>query len=227
MEGPIRGIRFIHKAIRTEVADLEDFAREFALGNRRDREELTRRLNFLETVVHMHAQGEDDVWFPALDGKAPMVTQSYVLDHRADETRFARINALLAEIAAGTEDARRGAAWQLHREIVSLNATLSAHVWKEEEQLVPLTEERFSFEEQEQISGNAIRHVPPELNLDMAPWMLRALTPDEQEQNLRMIMAAAPPQAFQEIVGRVRRDLPMESWAEIVQRIPELKSMAA
>jgi len=228
MEGPMRGIRFIHKAIRTEIDELEGVTQRLAMGGEEELAGIARRFEFLEKVVHGHAEGEEAAWFPTLDQKAPLASRPFILDHESDRETFHRIDGLLDQIAAtGDESVRRERALRLFRETVALNTSLSSHVGKEEALLVPITEERFTFEEQGTIVGNSIQHFPPELVLDIVPWMLGALTPDEQEADLRMMMASAPPQAFQAIIQRARAELAPESWAEIARRVPEVESLAA
>jgi hemerythrin-like domain-containing protein len=208
MEGPIRGIRFIHKAIVQEMDGLEAAAWELVTGTEDQLASIRSRLDFVEKVVHSHADGEDAAWFPALDQVAPFISRPYVLDHQNDQITFRDIGRLLSQLsAAGNDRERQELAQRLYRQIVALNATLRLHVWKEEEQLVPFTEEHFSPEAQGAIVSQAVQHAPPELRQEMLPWILRALDPEEQEEELRTIMGTMPPDAFRALIppdqGRV------------------------
>ncbi len=80
----------------------------------------------------------------------------------------------------------------MNRRLTALNATLSLHIWKEEEQLLPLMDEHFGIEEQGAMAGRIVSHIPPEMMQLLLPWMLNALTIDEREDMLRMLMHELP-----------------------------------
>lgn len=80
-ESPVRGVRFIHRAILAEVRKVEDLALEG------DFQAAARRLPFLEKVLHLHNTGEEVGLFPDLDARMPEVVPAYPFDHRVTHAR--------------------------------------------------------------------------------------------------------------------------------------------
>ncbi|RQW08165.1 hemerythrin domain-containing protein [candidate division KSB1 bacterium] len=225
MSAPMNGFRYIHKAIRHELDALEVLT-DPRTENGPELSGLAERLSFLREVVKLHAAGEEEVLYPALDSRVPQVTRSYSLDHQFEESSFDTVAATLAGLQSAPQGAKpRELALQLHRQMIGLNATLSLHIWKEEEQLLPLLDEHFSVAEQGAMAGQIVGHIPPEMMQPQLPWMLVALTADEREDLLRTVMGTVPPEPFRALGARVKADLPRADWAELTKRLPELASV--
>lgn len=225
MSAPMNGFRYIHKAICRELDALEAMAVN-AIGNDQRVSTLAQRLDFLSRVVELHAAGEDEVMYPSLDSRVPQVTRAYALDHQFEKNLFAQIETTLSQWSSGPAGAQRD---ELHRQLIrrvtALNAILSLHIWKEEEQLLPLLDEHFSVEEQGAMSGRIVGHIPPEMMEPLLPWMLDALTTDEREDMLRTLMRTLPAEPFRALSAMLRSHFPSADWAEIVKRLPDLASV--
>ncbi|MBN1560819.1 hemerythrin domain-containing protein [candidate division KSB1 bacterium] len=225
MSAPMNGFRYIHKAIRHELDALETLTGHRS-ENGPELSGLADRLGFLRKVVKLHAAGEEEILYPALDSQVPRVTRSYSLDHQFEESSFDTIEATLTSLQSAPQGAKpRDLAWQLHRQVIGLNATLSLHIWKEEEQLLPLLDEYFGLAEQGAMAGQIVGHIPPEMMRPLLPWMLVALMADEQEDLLRTVMGTVPPEPFRALSAGVKARLPRADWAELTKRLPELASV--
>jgi hemerythrin-like domain-containing protein len=102
--------------------------------------------------VKWHANGEEELVFPAIDRVAPLVAKAYLMDHR----EFDIMTGGLAKIE-GASDALVAA-----RATAEMTAVLRIHLDKEDGQLYPILRERTSPEEQAGIVGGMAQHVPPE-----------------------------------------------------------------
>ncbi len=224
MAAPMNGFRYIHKAIRHELDALETLARSVD-GDAQRVSTFTQRVDFLREVVELHAAGEDEVMYPALDSRVPQVTRAYALDHQYERKIFAEIGTTLAQLARAAGASRDESSRQLSQRVTALNATLSLHIWKEEEQLLPLLDAHFSVEEQGAMAGRIVGHIPPEMMRPLMPWMLNALTLDEREDMLRTLMRALPAEAFRGLSAGVKARFSSADWAAIVKRVPELASV--
>lgn len=215
------GVHYAHKWIRSELERLEKETRQLATVE--DARACADYLAFFHTGVSGHNAGEELVLWPALEAKVPQVTVPYALDHRADEQTFQTLLGLLAHFqAARGEGERADLARQINREAIVLNAAISHHANKEDVQIMPLSEEHFSREEKEALSGGMVAHLPRELMARAMPTLVMALSPDEREDHLRLMMAGMPAAAFRGIGAIVQGGIPAEAWAELVARIPEL-----
>lgn len=225
MAAPMNGFRYIHKAIRHELDALETLAGNVD-GDAPRVSTFTQRVDFLREVVELHAAGEDEVMYPALDSRVPQVTRAYALDHQYERKIFTEIGATLSQLARVSAGAQRDElARQLNQRVTALNATLSLHIWKEEEQLLPLMDAHFSVEEQGAMAGRIVSHIPPEMMRPLMPWMLNALTLDEREDMLRTLMRTLPPEALHGLSAGLKSHFPSADWAALVGRLPELASV--
>jgi hemerythrin-like domain-containing protein len=102
--------------------------------------------------VKWHANGEEELVFPAIDRVAPLVAKAYLMDHR----EFDIMTGGLAKIE-GASDALVAA-----RATAEMTAVLRIHLDKEDGHLYPILRERTSPEEQAGIVGGMAQHVPPE-----------------------------------------------------------------
>lgn len=222
MSNALKSFRYIHKAIRQELDEMEALALAALDGGASDGR-FGERLAFLRSAVQVHAAGEDEVMYPALDGRVPQVSRSYALDHDYEEKTFEAMAVTLAELGAATTDERRRMLHQhLYRQSVALNATLSLHIWKEEDQLLPLQDTHFSAAEQGAMAGKIISHIPPPMMLALVPWMLKALTVDERVDFLHTVFGAAPDGTAPAIKAAIKTHLAPAEWSDLAGRLPQI-----
>jgi len=222
MESPARSIRFVHKAIQTEIDTLERDVARLAAGDSDEAAEMAHRFDFFYRVLKAHEDGEEDTFFPALDQRVYPVSAPYLLDHQADQGHIREVIESLGLLAGNPDERTRGDILRrINRLAMVLDAATAIHIQKEETILLPLIEQNFSIEEQEDITGRAVAHVPPELMQEMFPWLVRSLPPEDQEAFLRDMMQTVPPNVFHMMSGLLATRLPADQWAEIVRRLPE------
>ena len=222
MESPARSIRFVHKAIQTEIEALDREVEHLAAGKSDDAAEMARRFDFFYQVVKAHEDGEEDTFFPALDERVCPISAPYLLDHRADQGHIREIIQSFGLLAGNPDERTRSEILRrINRLTIYSNAATAIHIQKEETILVPLIEQNFSFEEQADLTRRAVAHIPPELMQQMFPWLVQSLPPDDQEVFLREMMQMVPPNVFHMMSGLLATNLPSDQWAEIVKRLPE------
>jgi zinc finger protein-like protein len=222
MESPIRSIRFIHKAIRTETEMLESAVNQLAPDDVRAAEECARRHAFLYDTIKTHEDGEEAAIFPLIDERAYPVSAPYLLDHRVDQLHMQESGELFTQLTAdGDAGERAEVVRHLRRQAVVVSSAMALHIRKEEDILVPLVEQRFSFEEQAEMVRDAVGHFTPQQQQVVLPWILKAHTPDDQEAFLRMLMQDMPPEMFRAATRWAADGVSPAQWEEIVRRIPE------
>ncbi|PZC46985.1 MAG: Hemerythrin HHE cation binding domain-containing protein [Chloroflexi bacterium] len=171
------------------------------------------QLRFFNEILKWHADGEDELVFPAIEKVAPLAAKTYVHDHH----EFDAMTAGLAKIAS-TSDALVAA-----RETAALTAVLRIHLDKEDQLLYPLLRERTSLEEQTAIVGGMAAHVPPERTPDFINWFFPLLGHDDRAMWTRVVMGLMPEQVFAGVKGLIQATVAGD-WAELTRRIPELDS---
>ena len=210
MVTPLDVIPSFHRAFRNDMKLIDNAAYRAAAGEG-DLASAVERLRFFSEILKWHADGENELVFPAMDKVAPLVAQGYLHDHHEFDT----MTEGLAKITAASD------ALVAARETAALTAVLRIHLDKEDEQLYPILREGTSLEEQSAIIGGMAAHVPPERNPEFIRWMFPLLGHDDREMWTRVVMGLMPEQVFG-MVKTLIRDTITDDWAELTRRIPEL-----
>ena len=171
------------------------------------------QLHFFSEILKWHADGEDELVFPAMDKIAPLVAQGYLHDHHEFDT----MTEGLAKITAASD------ALVAARETAALTAVLRIHRDKEDGYLYPILKERTSLEEQSAIIGGMAADVPPGRNPEFIRWLFTLLGHDDREMWTRVVMGLMPEQVFAGVKALIQDTIP-DDWAELTRRIPELAS---
>ena len=212
MVTPLDVIPSFHRALRNDMRGIDDAAYKAAAGDG-NLAPAVDRLRFFSEILKWHADGEDELVFPAMDKVAPLVAQGYHHDHNEFDT----MTDGMAKITAASD------ALVAARETAALTAVLRIHLDKEDEHLYPILRERTSEEEQAAIIGGMAAHVPPERNPEFIPWFFTLVGHDDRETWTKVVMGLMPKQVFASIKPLIRDAIPND-WAELTRRIPELAS---
>ena len=217
---------YIHNAILKEAQEFEE-----AVGglNREDDAQIAAlldRFKFYTSVLHEHHNGEDEFFFPLLEKKFRYVSATYVFEHQHQSRVYNEVEELLTDLgqARGSSE-RADLARRLNRQAVALNVLIDDHINEENELLLPAFEEHFTTEELGNIMDQALEvlgSMPPELMMQIIPWMFRAQTVDDREGLLRSWREMMPPDQLPGIVQLMSSGVSPQEWQEMVRRIPEL-----
>ncbi len=208
MVTPIDVIPPFHRAFRIDMKLIDDAAYKAAAGDG-NLAPAVERLRFFSEILKWHADGEDELVFPAMDRVAPLVAQGYLHDHHEFDTMtegLAKITAASSALVAA-------------RETAALTAVLRIHLDKEDQYLYPILRERTSLEEQTAIVGGMAAGVPPERNPEFIRWLFTVLGHDDREMWTRVVMGLMPEQVFAGVKTLIR-DTITDDWAELTRRIP-------
>ncbi len=198
--------------MRNDMKAIDDAAYKAAAGDG-NLSPAVERLRFFSEVLKWHADGEDELVFPAMDRVAPLVAQAYLHDHHEFDT----MTEGLAKIT-GASDTLVAA-----RETAALTAVLRIHLDKEDTHLYPILRERTSGKEQGAIVGGMAGHVPPERNPEFIRWFFTSVGHDDREMWTRVVMGSMPEPVFAGVKSLIRETI-TDDWAELTRRIPELNS---
>ncbi|KAJ8548283.1 hypothetical protein K7X08_030752 [Anisodus acutangulus] len=172
---PIRIFLFFHKAIRTELDALHRSAMAFATNRDTEIKPFMERCYFLRSIYKHHCNAEDEVIFPALDIRVKNVARTYSLEHEGEGVLFDHLFALLDSDTQSEESYRR----ELASCTGALQTSISQHMSKEEEQVLPLLMEKFSFEEQASLVWQFLCSIPVNMMAEFLPWLASSISADE------------------------------------------------
>jgi iron-sulfur cluster repair protein YtfE (RIC family) len=204
--GPIRGLRFIHQALRAAGSDIA--RRSAACNDPEAVKGLAEAVNGYTAAARGHAQGEDDGYFPTLTERAPGVAESFVFDHREEQQHLDDMDRLVADCPADQLEAFK----QLCTVVC---AQMELHMRKEEELLWPLTEEKFSPPEQGAIMQAILGAIPKAQFPSLLPWLVNNLELDEAVDYLQLLQRLQPPEVFQTTLGWMRDSVRTDHWSAI------------
>lgn len=216
---PAHGMKHIHKGIKHELSAAEAKAQELATGKSNDINAVKKMIEWVEKVIHVHAGGEEDIFYPALDKYEAGVSKSYSLDHRVEEGIFAEIHELIQECSAGGGAAVRQKLW---RQIVAANAIIHLHIKKEEELLLPLFDQHIPAADQGALVSKMMGHVPPQEMEGLFKWMVPILTREEREIQVHQILPGLPSHMLPVVKGWYHNSLSAQDWDDLVGRVPAL-----
>ena len=162
MGSPISSVRYIHKAIRTELEALEESVTRLDPEDGTRAADLARRFAFLYGNVKTHEDGEEDALLPLMDSRIYPVSAPYLLDHRVDQLHMQSIRESFDQLAGSRDaDERAQPLRHLRRQAIVVSSAMALHIRKEEDILVPLIEQHFSVDEQKAIVNQAMAHFTP------------------------------------------------------------------
>jgi hypothetical protein len=198
METPVRGVRFIHRAILAEVGKIESEAVEGRSAA------VAERLPFFERVLHLHNTGEEVGLFPDIEARAPDVVSAYLVDHSEEKLLFA---SLRDSCAAGGPNLVRAAS--------AVAAHLRLHIKKEEELIVPLVERLFSIPEQGAQVGKMLAQFTPADMAQLVPWLVTSLEIEDRRTYVGLLEKVMPAAVFAAAIATVKGGVTPEVWASL------------
>jgi hemerythrin-like domain-containing protein len=227
LKGPIKGARFIHRAILNEALEFRDTALSLDIDDENGASVLRGRFAAFERVLKTHEDNEDIALFPALQSKYPFITDAYEFDHHRRGEHASGLEQTLRELGSARGNRRRELVRLLSEQTVEFNAFMVLHIDKEDELLFPAYDEMFSVEEQEQHGQAAQGQIPPDMMAAARIWTFQRIDAEYREGFLRLMIGEMPPSEFRGLAGGLARSVPDSDWQEMLRRIPDLRSRAA
>ena len=210
MNSPLDGVRAIHNAFRADIAAI-DAAANAAAGGAPGLEATVERFRFLNEILTYHAHGEESAVFPKVEEVAPLVAETYAIDHQRLEGAFDTLsNAISAHDALQT--ARATAAFKFH---------LDTHLAKEDAHLFRIMRERVSVPDQVKAVGIMSSTMPGSRVPDFTAWIYPLLGDDDRENFTRALMMLMPWEVFAPSIPLIRQATG-DGFQEMTRRMPEL-----
>ncbi|KAK6146853.1 hypothetical protein DH2020_020722 [Rehmannia glutinosa] len=189
VSSPVRIFLFFHKAIRAELEGLHRSAMALATnGSGGDIEQFMKKCHLLRSIYKHHCNAEDEVIFPALDIRVKNVARTYSLEHEGESVLFDQLFALLENDMKNEESYKR----ELASCTGALQTSISQHMSKEEEQVFPLLNEKFSFEEQASLVWQFFCSIPVNMMAEFLPWLSSSISPDERQDMRKCLHRIIP-----------------------------------
>lgn len=171
-------------------------------------------------ILHSHATHEEAMVFPAIAQLSSDLVTSYVKDHQAFTARLGEIaqrgRAIVSEPNA-EERVRMGR--RLNAELNEFFAAYLAHMNREEVELVPWMQERFTDAEMGAMTGRIIASIPLDRLAVMLRWILPAMDLEELTGMLAGVQRGAPPPILELVRATGSARVDSARWAHATGRI--------
>ena len=226
LKGPIKGARFIHRAILNEALDFRRAALALEVDDEPAAAGLKDRFDAFGAILKTHEDSEDLAIFPAIQARFPYIADTYEFDHRGHRGHSEELLTTLAQLGAARGSRRRELVKLLGEQAVVFDAFMNLHIDKEDLLLFPTYDEVFSKEEQEAHGQAAQGRVPPEAMAKAGVWAFQRLDADYREGFLRLMMTMMPPEAFTGLTRGLAASVPTSDWSEMTSRLPELTTLS-
>jgi hypothetical protein len=210
MQSPIEGVQAIHNAFRADIAAIDAAATAAARGMP-GLEATVERFRFFNEILTYHAHGEEDAVFPVVEEVAPLVAESYAIDHQRLDVAFDTLSGAVSARDA-VETARATAAFKFH---------LDTHLAKEDAHLFRIVRERVSVPDQVKMIGTMSSTMPGSRVPEFTAWIYPLLGDDDRENFTRALMMLMPWEVFAPSIPLIRQATG-EGFVELTRRMPEL-----
>jgi hypothetical protein len=208
---PLDVIRAFHNAFRKDMAAIDAAANSSAHGQG-SLDLVLKSYNFFNEALVWHAHGVEEFVFQAVENVAPLVAEAYQRDHRGLDLLYESLDRSVKE-ADLISIARVTAEFNFH---------LSFHLDKEEAHLYRIFNERISIPDQAVIIGKMAQKVPQERFPEAIAWLFPLLGTNDRENMIRIWRQSMPQPVFSNVIVLIRTAIGRE-WAEVADRIPDLK----
>ncbi|XP_074274885.1 zinc finger protein BRUTUS-like isoform X2 [Silene latifolia] len=186
---PIDEILHWHKAIKRELIDIAEAARNIQLNAKfSDFSGFNKRLHFIAEVCIFHSIAEDKVIYPAVDAKL-----SFTQKHDEEKSEFEKLRCLIECIQiAGLESSLSDFNPQLCAYADQIMDSIQKHFDNEEIQVLPLARKLFTPQRQRELLYQSLCVMPLKLIERVLPWLMESLDEEAAKIFLKNMHMAAP-----------------------------------
>lgn len=197
----------LHRVGRLDVADADDMART-----------LGQLDALLEGCLH-HLQHENAFMHPAMEARQPRGASRTAGDHVEHEACIAELQAESDALRAAADAQRAALALRLYRHLALFVAENFQHMHHEETHNNAVMWAHYSDAEIVALHHRLVASIPPQENLQVARWMIPALSPAERAMVFLDMKANAPAPAFAAMLDFVRPHLDDTAWNKLARAL--------
>jgi hypothetical protein len=197
-------MRLTHEAIRRGLESLEVKCQDNSSSSIA---EIQQQYDDLIRVILLHADQEDEAFYPPVDARRTGVIDSFVKDHESERRTHAEINALF-------ERADAPLAPEIRRKIRSWITDHRVHLDAEETVFSPLLAELFDYRESVDVVRGILKVDTTEYQDHHLPWVVKHLGGDQRRMYYAMLSACSPRESREKSIEIVKSMLSEEERKE-------------
>lgn len=189
-------MRLTHEAIRAGLNNLE------ALNNNLSLEtgpQLKAAFGEVKRVIELHANQEDNAFYPPLEKKRPNITHTFTEEHEAEHRAFDRLSRQMENLP---ED--ESGLMEVQTSMKDWIAQHRAHLVHEEDILMNILPKAFTYVESVAVVRSILEYDLTEFEQFQLGWVFERLKGPQRKVYLGMLKGCSPKGKFPDFVTKVR-----------------------
>lgn len=211
---PFSIMRLTHEAIRSGLNQLESINKDLSPKTVPN---YIATFDEVKRVIVLHANQEDNAFYPPLEKKLPEITHDFTEEHEAEHQAFDRLTDLMSELSDGSAELG-----QVQTAMTDWIAQHRAHLAHEEEILMKVLPKAFTYVESVAVVRSILEYDLDEFEQFQLGWVFNRLNGGQRKVYLGMLKGCSPEGKFPDFAETVR---PMLSAGEL--EAYELESLLA
>ena len=166
-------------------------------------------------ILTVHTQLEEELFFPALEARAPGSSSSTEAPHRELEEQ-------LVQFAAWAEGIDTPSPATVRERLIRFQQELEAHLIEEMRVVMPAMMRNFSAEELWALDGRIMEFCSPEFMQEMMPWWFIHMDLEGRVAVAGNMVTGVDPNFVPVLAQWIAGGLDLDAWQELVARVPAL-----
>jgi len=166
-------------------------------------------------ILSAHTELEEELFFPALEERAPGATVTTEVPHREIEDD-------LAQLVGWSEGMDVPDFSRVQARLAGFQRDLECHLIEERRVVMPAMMENFSAEELWALDGRIMEFCSPEFMEEMMPWWFTHMGLEGRVAVGRNMVAGIDPAFVPVLSGWISNGLDTDEWLELIARVPQL-----
>ena len=193
---PFSIMRLTHEAIRSGLNQIETLNENLSPATL---SEYKAVFGDLKRVIVLHANQEDNVFYPPLEEKRPEITHAFTAEHEAEHQAFDQLTGYMDHLS---EDAT--AFDEVQTAMTNWLAQHRAHLSHEEDILMKVLPEAFTYIESVAVVRSILEYDLDEYEQFQLAWVFNRLKGGQRKVYMGMLKGCSPEGKFADFAERVR-----------------------
>lgn len=209
----------IHKALRSMMSDTLCRIGRMDVCDAEDLAQGLAQFEALLALCESHVQHENDFVHPAIEARRPSGSARIAHEHDEHLQSIAELRDEAAALRVAPAEAQAARALRLYRHLALFVAANFQHMHIEETAHNAALWAHYSDAELLQLHGRLMASIDPREQLEVARWMVPALSPAERAAVVGGMKAEAPPEAFIGLLAHIRPHLDDKAWNQLAHAV--------
>ena len=193
---PFSIMRLTHEAIRAGLNNLEELSNNLSPATVPT---LKTAFGEVKRVIELHANQEDNAFYPPLEEKRPNVTHAFSEEHEAEHRAFERLTRQMENLEENDADLT-----EIQLSMKDWIAQHRAHLVHEEDILMNILPKTFTYVESVVVVRSILEYDLPEFEQFQLGWVFERLKGPQRKVYLGMLKGCSPKGKFPDLAAKIR-----------------------